>query len=725
MPIPQFDLTAQSSNTPLLLANLGNTFTNAFEQGQKRALQGERQRALTELGQTFGSGGEPNFRAAAAKLMSLGDLEGATGFLKLGEAAQQRLDEKSGREAYNNLFSGGGGGSPQGQGRNPAPFRTSDPVASGLQPIEAGLLNGIAGGESAGKYNIRYTPQGGRTFELNGQHPGIREAGPHGPSTAAGRYQFTQTTWNSLPPEAKGDGSFSPENQDRAALFLARRDYQQRTGRDLYADLQSEGMSPRVQSALAPTWLALKGNQDRWQATFADTVQRLSGGQPRQVAAAPMPPQRPAGVGGPQFAETEADVQRLEAQMASQQGAPQPTRGVQIANNEADVRRLEAQMAGQQGVPQGGPVQQLLADADYYEQNGNIEAARQFRQRAAAMQGGQAAPVQMAQASGPMADVPAQGGQPAQFAVPGQAAPISDIPPGDPLRDRSTSELRGVLAANPRLPEPLRRELTDIIQNRQKWAAEGETRMIQRENLRIQQEQARLNLEKSRNENDPDVMARRESAKLTAQEKAREAAATRQGLQGEDRKFFILNGRVPNASEKLTNDQANAGLYADRMRAANAIISKPAIGSAAMGFSGSAQRLATDLLPGSIANNLVTSNFQQLDQAQRDFINAVLRRESGATIQPHEFENAQRQYFPLSGDAEPVLKQKAANRQIAIDGISRAGGPAYAKDNPPGTTAGNRVKPTDELMKGAKRGDDGKMYVPDPNRPGKYLRFDP
>jgi muramidase (phage lysozyme) len=651
-----------------------------------------------------------DYQGAAARAIGLGDIQGGATLLGIGEKAQQRLDEKSGRDAYNNLFSGSGGGAPQGQGRNPAPFRTSDPVASGLQPIEAGLLNGIAGGESAGKYNIRYTPQGGATFELNGQHPGIREAGPHGPSTAAGRYMFTKTTWNALPPEAKGDGSFSPENQDRAALFLARQDYQKRTGRDLYADLQSEGMSPRVQSALAPTWLALKGNQDRWQATFADTVQRLSGGQPRQVADAPMPPRRPDGLGGSQMAQAPG--------------------GVQFANNEADVQRLEAQMAGQQGVPQGGQVQQLLADADYYERS-NPEAARQFRERAAAMQGGQAAPVQMAQAPGPTgqanddAEMPTPDAVPSQFVVPGQRAPFSDVPPGDPLAQRSTNELRGFLAANPRLPDTQRRELIDIIQNRQRWAADGETRMIQRENLRIQQERARLDLESRRNENDPNVIAQRETAKLSGQGKAREAEADRMGLQGDDRKFFILNGRVPNASEKLTNDAANASLYADRMRAANAIISQPTIGSAAMGFGGAAQRLATDVLPGSVANNLVTSNFQQLDQAQRDFINAVLRRESGATIQPHEFENAQRQYFPLSGDAAPVLKQKAANRQIAIDGISRAGGPAYAKDNPPGTTADNRVKPTDELMKGAKRGADGKMYVPDPNRPGKYLRFDP
>lgn len=60
---------------------------------------------------------------------------------------------------------------------------------------------------------------------------------------------------------------------------------------------------------------------------------------------------------------------------------------------------------------------------------------------------------------------------------------------------------------------------------------------------------------------------------------------------------------------------------------------------------------------------------QQVEQAQRDFINAVLRRESGAAIADSEFRNAQRQYFPQPGDSPAVRRQKAANRQTAIAGF--------------------------------------------------------
>ncbi|WP_152579550.1 hypothetical protein [Bosea sp. LC85] len=159
-----------------------------------------------------------------------------------------------------------------------AAYKTADPVAKDLQPHEAAFLNATAGGESAGKYNIRYTPAGGATFQLTGAHPGIFEPGPHGPSSAAGRYQFTKTTWDSLPPEAKGDGTFSPENQDRAALWLGRKDYQRVTGRNLDEDLKAEGMSPRILKALAPTWQAFNGNQGKHAATYQQTLNRYQQG---------------------------------------------------------------------------------------------------------------------------------------------------------------------------------------------------------------------------------------------------------------------------------------------------------------------------------------------------------------------------------------------------------------------------------------------------------------
>ena len=58
-----------------------------------------------------------------------------------------------------------------------------------------------------------------------------------------------------------------------------------------------------------------------------------------------------------------------------------------------------------------------------------------------------------------------------------------------------------------------------------------------------------------------------------------------------------------------------------------------------------------------------------LDQAKRDFTNAVLRRESGAAIAQSEFDSADKQYFPQIGDSDKVIAQKARARQIAIQGV--------------------------------------------------------
>lgn len=155
-----------------------------------------------------------------------------------------------------------------------AAYKTADPVSGNLKPHEAGILNAISGGESGGKYNIRYDGGAGSTFELNGAHPAIKVMTPKGPSDAAGRYQFLSSTWK----RTMGDAPFTPENQDQAALKLARLDYKARTGGDLDADVQAEGFSPRIQNALGPTWLALKGNQGKNAETFRATASRYAAG---------------------------------------------------------------------------------------------------------------------------------------------------------------------------------------------------------------------------------------------------------------------------------------------------------------------------------------------------------------------------------------------------------------------------------------------------------------
>jgi hypothetical protein len=76
-------------------------------------------------------------------------------------------------------------------------------------------------------------------------------------------------------------------------------------------------------------------------------------------------------------------------------------------------------------------------------------------------------------------------------------------------------------------------------------------------------------------------------------------------------------------------------------------------------------------------NTAASVNRQKYVQAQRDFINAVLRKESGAAISQSEFENARRQYFAMPGDSPEVIEQKRRNRMVEIEGLMQGAGRTY------------------------------------------------
>jgi hypothetical protein len=120
---------------------------------------------------------------------------------------------------------------------------------------------------------------------------------------------------------------------------------------------------------------------------------------------------------------------------------------------------------------------------------------------------------------------------------------------------------------------------------------------------------------------------------------------------------------------KLTEGQANAAMYHDRMAKADEVINK-----VEKKLIEPAQHFAASI-PGA-GNYLVSPEYQRGEQAQRDFVNALLRRESGAAISQAEFDNARKQYFPQPGDKPETLRQKAENRATAIAGLRRASGPA-------------------------------------------------
>jgi hypothetical protein len=157
----------------------------------------------------------------------------------------------------------------------------------------------------------------------------------------------------------------------------------------------------------------------------------------------------------------------------------------------------------------------------------------------------------------------------------------------------------------------------------------------------------------------------------------RNAAPTGYRWSGDGSKMEVIPGGPADTTGvrgKATDTQRVTALYADRARQSNDILtgSKDKPGMEAQGSSLS-QNIKS-ALPG--GNYFVSNEFQKYDQARRNFVNAVLRKESGAVISPEEFANADKQYFPQPGDNQDVIEQKRANRETAIEGLRRASGTA-------------------------------------------------
>ena len=116
----------------------------------------------------------------------------------------------------------------------------------------------------------------------------------------------------------------------------------------------------------------------------------------------------------------------------------------------------------------------------------------------------------------------------------------------------------------------------------------------------------------------------------------------------------------------MNESQAKAAGFADRIAEASPMldIAPPTVGS----------MILSDVPGGNFALN---PQQQKFFQAERNFINAVLRRESGAVISPDEFSNARRQYIPQPGDSDGVLEQKRRNRETVLRSLSRDAGPSY------------------------------------------------
>jgi hypothetical protein len=137
-------------------------------------------------------------------------------------------------------------------------------------------------------------------------------------------------------------------------------------------------------------------------------------------------------------------------------------------------------------------------------------------------------------------------------------------------------------------------------------------------------------------------------------------------------------GAGTGAGKPMTEGQAKANLFGGRMvESARTLkemedkgVYRPGnIKSLATGAASAIPLIGNALAEGaSAATNWTQSSDQQrVEQARRDFVNAVLRRESGAVISDAEFSNAEKQYFPAPGDSKETREQKRRNREIAIN----------------------------------------------------------
>ena len=140
--------------------------------------------------------------------------------------------------------------------------------------------------------------------------------------------------------------------------------------------------------------------------------------------------------------------------------------------------------------------------------------------------------------------------------------------------------------------------------------------------------------------------------------------------QGRDARAELAAGRAASRAAHTPNAQnLKAAGYASQLIQSNNNYEK----LAAKGVTGAEfYRPLTNLLP----RGLQSDSYQQVMQAQDEFINAVARPESGAAISETERARYRTTYFGVGGEGPSTLKQLAEARQSAIQKTIVESGPA-------------------------------------------------
>jgi hypothetical protein len=168
---------------------------------------------------------------------------------------------------------------------------------------------------------------------------------------------------------------------------------------------------------------------------------------------------------------------------------------------------------------------------------------------------------------------------------------------------------------------------------------------------------------------------------------------------------IMAGGQAVTGGKPLTEAQGNATAFGMRAKQSNAILNQletsgtkntGVVRSTVASTLGMTPFIGEKLEQGvSNAMNVLPSAMggpnaaqQATDQARRNFVTAVLRKESGAAISPSEFANEAQKYFPQPGDADSVIKQKQQARELAIKALEIQAGPGAKQIKALGTDTG-------------------------------------
>lgn len=125
------------------------------------------------------------------------------------------------------------------------------------------------------------------------------------------------------------------------------------------------------------------------------------------------------------------------------------------------------------------------------------------------------------------------------------------------------------------------------------------------------------------------------------------------------------------SAKPLTEQQSKDTVYAVRAEGALPIIDQ--YGTA---LTNPLER-AVEGDPTGLARGMQSPEFQQAQQAGKEFLQAVLRKDTGAAITPQETAEYGTVYLPVPGDSPTILEQKRISRARALEAM-KAGMPPQA-----------------------------------------------